>query len=130
MSELRCGAGRAGGQPEPPYVLVAGRADDALVRAALAGIEEEGVPSRVAAPQGVSETAARAAARAAPLEVGLAVVDGTVCLTHAKYPDDDVVDTVVGASPVQARRLGHNAARIVVSVPLRTGDSASIGEPR
>lgn len=124
MSELRCGAGRDGGQPEPPYVLVAGLADDELVRAALAGIEEEGVPSRVGPPQGSSEAAARAAAGAAPLEVGLAVVDGTVCLTHAKLPAGQVVDSVVSATPVEARRLGHDAARIVVSVPLHAGNPA------
>ena len=122
MSELRCGTGREGGQPEPPYLLVVGRADDDLVRAALAGIEEEGVLSRLAVPQGSSEAAARAAARAAPLEVGLSVVDGAVCLTHAKLPHGHVVASAVGATPVEARRLGHDAARIVISVPLHSGD--------
>ncbi len=122
MSELRRGTGRGSGQPEPPYVLVAGSADDDLVRAALAGIEEEGVPSRVVPPRGDSEAAARAAAQTAPLDVGLAVVDGAVCLTHAKFPDGHLVDRVVDASPVEARLLGHDAARIVLSVPLHVGN--------
>ena len=118
MSEERRGTGREGGQAPPPYVLVAGAAADDLVRAALAGIEEEGVPSRVVEAHGDADEAARAAAKAAPLEVGLAVIDGAVSLTHAKFPSDRVVCSVVGATLIDARRLGHDAARIVLSVPL------------
>lgn len=124
MPELRSG-GRSAGRPEPPFVLVVGAEDDPLVRAALAGLEEEGVPGRLVPPSSRgAEVAAREAATTSPLEVGLAVVEGSLCLTHAKFPPGSVVHGVRGASLAEARSLGHDAARIVTGVPLGAGAGA------
>lgn len=110
---------------------------DHAVRELLAGLEEEGVPVRLAGPadasadpdtgagggaghEGASATAvdlAHAAARASPLDVGVGVdAEGRVCVHHAKRPADR---PVVTTDTTRARWCGHNAARLVVGLPLK-----------
>ena len=92
-------------------------------REVLAGIEEEGVPfvlSRPAADTDADELA-QTAARGSPLDVGVGIDrHGRVCIRHemltAPMPD---LECDGGASVDAARAAGHNAARIVVGVPLR-----------
>lgn len=109
-------------RPEPPRLVVAGAPDSPLVRAVLAGIEEEGVPSYVRPPTGREVGAeARAAALASSLQVGVAVTDESICLTHAKFAEGSVVELARTADADDARRIGHTAARIVVGLPLRAG---------
>jgi len=105
---------------EPPYLVIAGPAGSRLVHAAAAGVEEEGVPWTVASPRGDDPVScAHEAAGQAPLEVALAVVGDRMCLTHATLTPPTVVEVVDDADEADARRLGHNAARIVVGLPLR-----------
>ncbi|GAA1252122.1 glycerol dehydratase reactivase beta/small subunit family protein [Prauserella halophila] len=119
----------------PPTVVVR-CAGERGVRELLAGIEEEGVPVRLAGADGrdleargdgesgtaagVNTTAvelAHAAARASPLDVGVGVdAEGRVCVHHAKRPADR---PVVTADSTRARWCGHNAARLVVGLPLK-----------
>ncbi|GAA1205687.1 glycerol dehydratase reactivase beta/small subunit family protein [Prauserella alba] len=102
------------------------------MRELLAGLEEEGVPVRLAsgtptggaatspADSGEAATAvelAHAAARASPLDVGVGIdVEGRVCVHHAKRPADR---PVVTTDATRARWCGHNAARLVVGLPLK-----------
>ncbi|MEU6642115.1 glycerol dehydratase reactivase beta/small subunit family protein [Saccharomonospora sp. NPDC046836] len=89
------------------------------VRGIRAGLEEEGVPVRVEpAPSDDAAVLAFAAAQASSLGVGIGVDDaGTVCLHHAKRPPGS---PVLSGPPAVARVLGHNAARLVVGLPLKT----------
>ena len=114
---------REGGQPERPAVHVLSVAAGPVEREVLAGIEEEGVPfvlSRPAADTDADELA-HTAARGSPLDVGVGIDrHGRVCIRHemltAPMPD---LECDGGASVDAARAAGHNAARIVVGVPLR-----------
>lgn len=117
--------GRDGGQPVKPTIVVLSAGCVLIERAVLAGIEEEGVPytvERVADHRPATEFAPLAAARS-PLGVGVGVDSlGRVCV-HL-----DKLATVVAEliSPpgdrAAARALGHNAARIVVGLPLKALD--------
>jgi hypothetical protein len=114
---------REGGQPDRPAILVLSHAAGAVENEVLAGIEEEGVPSVVERPRGGGDASAlaRAAADRSSLSVGVGIDDrGRVCVQH------DKLDTVAPglssagtAAPETARVLGHNAARLVVGIPLR-----------
>ncbi len=115
-------------RPEPPYVVVAGDRSSPLLRAALAGLEEEGVPGRVVtlpSPAALLDelsdalAAARWAAARSPLEVGLAITADAACLTHAKFAAGHAIEHLRSPRPGDVRRLGHNAARVVCCVPLR-----------
>lgn len=113
-----------GGQPEKPAILVLSAAEPVTEIEVLAGIEEEGVPAvleRVAGDQSAVELARRAAQRSS-LEVGVgADRDGRVAIMHAKLPDAVVgLFSETRATPALARVTGHNAARIVVGIPLRS----------
>ncbi|MET4433002.1 glycerol dehydratase reactivase beta/small subunit family protein [Mycolicibacterium sp. 624] len=117
----------ARGQPEPPVIVVLRAADGPQLREVLAGIEEEGVPYSVQWPPRINTEAAsatglaRQAALRSPLHVGVGVgAAGDVCVHHDKLSEplselcsDGAADRDV------ARTLGHNAARIVVSLPLK-----------
>ncbi|QVI27420.1 pduH protein [Mycolicibacterium neoaurum] len=112
-----------GGQPEKPAILVLS-AGGALESEVLAGIEEEGVPYLVerVAPGGDSDAqrlARRAAARSS-LDVGVGIdADGGVAILHDKLPDGvEGLSAAQPATPREGRVAGHNAARIVVGVPL------------
>lgn len=115
---------REGGQPEKPAILVLSCGDGPVERAVLAGIEEEGVPAvveRPRRPDAASDLAIAAAGRSS-LSVGVGIdADGRVCVQHDKLPAP--LPDLVSAGPadtVVARILGHDAARIVVGIPLRS----------
>ena len=112
-----------GGQPEKPAILVLSAGGE-LESEVLAGIEEEGVPYLVerVAPDGDSDAqrlARRAAARSS-LDVGVGIdADGRVAILHDKLPDGvEGLSAAQPATPRTGRVAGHNAARIVVGVPL------------
>lgn len=103
-------------------VLWAGPAQR-LLRAVCAGIEEEGVPHTTQRHDGAHDAGelARRAARRSPLGVGVGVdARGGVCVQHdtlAVAPAE--LTAAPAAGDAVARTLGHNAARIVVGVPLK-----------
>jgi hypothetical protein len=94
-------------------------------REVLAGIEEEGVPSssQPAAEADRGIAAADLAARAAmqsPLQVGVGVsASGDICVCHAKLARP-VFELSAGSPNAAARTMGHNAARIVAGLPLKS----------
>lgn len=122
-----------GGQPQRPVIVVLAAAGaQQTVRAVLAGIEEEGVPSvaePVADPDrdaAAAHLAKRAAARS-PLQVGVGVGgDASVSVCHAKLADP-VFELAAGSATGAARTVGHNAARIVTGLPLKAIDEAHVG---
>lgn len=109
---------------EMPTIVVVSRGADDMLRAVFAGIEEEGVPHSVSEvpTDGVDALAlAYFAARLSQLGVGVGIdEDGKVCIHHAKRPAaDPVAVSAVPGDLLTARRLGHNAARVVVGAPLK-----------
>jgi len=118
-----------GGQPEKPAILVLSIAEGPLEKEVLAGIEEEGVPSVVDRPQDGREAVEMAtlAAGRSSLSVGVGIdADGRICVQHDKLasPLDELVSSA-GAGPDEARVLGHNAARMVVGIPLIIAGASS-----
>ncbi|WP_234820509.1 glycerol dehydratase reactivase beta/small subunit family protein [Mycolicibacterium goodii] len=117
---------RSGGQPERPVIVVlapvAGEGA-AITRDVLAGIEEEGVPYTVveAADDVSAPDLARRAAMRSPLQVGVGIgPSGGVCVHHDMLVDPLPELTSAGPpEPGTARMLGHNAARIVIGLPLK-----------
>ncbi|MBK1783315.1 glycerol dehydratase reactivase beta/small subunit family protein [Prauserella cavernicola] len=107
----------------PPAIVVRCAEDAAAVlRDVLAGVEEEGVPVRVElVPGGDARDAATlafAAARASSLDVGVGIDrEGAGCVQHAKRPEDRPALT---GPRERARLLGHNAARLVTGIPVKT----------
>lgn len=102
------------------------------VREVLAGIEEEGVPYSAQpvtdADHGMAaaDLAIRAATQS-PLQVGVGVsAAGDVCVCHARL-DQPVFELAAGSASAAIRTLGHNAARIVAGLPLKTLTDADIG---
>lgn len=112
-----------GGQPDKPAILVLSRDAGLVENEVLAGIEEEGVPSVVERPSGGddAQTLARLAAGRSSLSVGVGIDDrGRVCVQHDKLAEPlSELSSSGTAEPRLARILGHNAARIVVGIPLR-----------
>jgi hypothetical protein len=90
----------------------------ALLRQIGAGLEEEGVPFRVAeGGLGSAAELAYAAAQASVLDVGIGIdATGNVCVHQAKLPPDS---PALSGPPESARILGHNAARLVTGMPFR-----------
>lgn len=117
-----------GGQPEKPAILVLSCGSAQLEDEVLAGIEEEGVPSVVERPVRPQDamTLACAAAERSSLSVGVGIdADGRVCVHHDKLVEPLAELTSGTAAPSRtARILGHNAARIVVGIPLRAEEFA------
>ncbi|MGB3353888.1 MAG: glycerol dehydratase reactivase beta/small subunit family protein [Mycobacterium sp.] len=113
-----------GGQPEKPAILVLSCSAGPVENEVLAGIEEEGVPFVVERPTagGDANALGRLAAGRSTLNVGVGIDDdGRVSVQHQKLArPPDGLSTDEPADPVAARTLGHNAARIVVGIPLRT----------
>ncbi|MGU3502949.1 glycerol dehydratase reactivase beta/small subunit family protein [Mycobacterium sp. C31M] len=111
-----------GGAPARPAIIVFSGGADQVVREVLAGIEEEGVPREahiVTDPAGAAELAIRAAGQS-PLQVGVGIgAAGEVSVCHAKL-EQPVFELTAGAAPILMRTLGHNAARMVAGLPLRT----------
>ena len=127
-----------GGQPDKPAILVLSSGADALEREVLAGIEEEGVPyvvERVVEPaepvEHVAERPtggddarglAQLAAGRSSLSVGVGIdARGRVCVQHELLAEPPSGLFSSGTAEREcARTLGHNAARIVVGIPLRS----------
>ena len=112
-------------QPEKPAVLVLSLHGGQVEKQVLAGIEEEGVPSVLERARGRDDAVvlANLAAERSSLSVGVGIDSaGRVCVNHSQLAEP-LTELTSGeaADPAVARMLGHNAARIVVGVPLRTG---------
>lgn len=94
-----------------------------LTRDVLAGIEEEGVPYTVAevADEVSAPDLARQAAMRSPLQVGVGIgASGGICVHHDMLVDPlPELSSAGPADRVAARVLGHNAARIVMGLPLK-----------
>ncbi|MCV7227368.1 glycerol dehydratase reactivase beta/small subunit family protein [Mycolicibacterium komossense] len=115
-----------GGQPDKPAILVLSSGAGAIENEVLAGIEEEGVPCVVERPRGDgdADTLGRLAAGRSSLSVGVGIDDrGRVSVQHQKLAQSPPgLSTAEPAERKVARMLGHNAARIVVGIPLRTDE--------
>jgi hypothetical protein len=113
-----------GGQPDKPAILVLSSVTGPIENEVLAGIEEEGVPCVVERPSGNADADAlgRLAAGRSSLSVGVGIDDhGRVSVQHQKVAEPPSGLSTVGPADLKsARTLGHNAARIVVGIPLRT----------
>ncbi|MDT5151751.1 MAG: hypothetical protein QOI01_3484 [Mycobacterium sp.] len=121
-----------GGQPDKPAILVLSSGADALEREVLAGIEEEGVPyviehvveHVVERPTGGDDARglAQLAAGRSSLSVGVGIdARGRVCVQHELLAEPPSGLFSSGTAEREcARTLGHNAARIVVGIPLRS----------
>ncbi|MHA3023458.1 glycerol dehydratase reactivase beta/small subunit family protein [Mycobacterium sp. BMJ-28] len=114
---------RDGGQPVPPAISVISCGADRIVNEVLAGIEEEGVPALLEQRRGDDDAhvLARAAALGSSLGVGVGIdAQGRVSVQHEKLAGATTgLFSGPAAAAGTARTLGHNAARIVVGVPLR-----------
>ncbi len=127
---------RDAGRPEPPTVVVllgpGTGAESATLREVLAGLEEEAVPAAVetarpavgdaAGGPGCLALAERAAERSS-LEVGVGIAADGACLTHRGLPDGSPLEQADAPVPAaRARRIGHDAARLVTGIPLKRPD--------
>jgi hypothetical protein len=102
---------------ERPAIVVRCAGPDAVLRAVLAGIEEEGVPASVVPDAGDTVAMAHRAACESPLGVGVGIgATGAVCVHHAKL--DPASPPLYSEDADAGRHLGHNAARIVTVIPL------------
>lgn len=128
-----------GGQPEKPAIYVLSASPGPVEREVLAGIEEECVPyvlSRlvdISFPEAGADVLAREAARLSSLDVGVGIdLHDRVSVRHELLGgpirgsiQDPLEDPMQGlacdgaADRSAARDAGHNAARLVVGVPLR-----------
>jgi hypothetical protein len=112
-----------GSQAEKPAILVLSCGQGQLENEVLAGIEEEGVPALFEhARRADARTLAATAAGRSSLSVGVGIdATGRVCVHHDKLAEPLAeLTSPPAAQPANARILGHNAARIVVGIPLRT----------
>ncbi len=113
-----------GGQPDKPAILVLSSDNGVIEHEVLAGIEEEGVPCVVERPRGDEDanTLGRLAAGRSSLSVGIGIDGrGRVSVQHQKLAESPPGLSTEGPTDLTlARTLGHNAARIVVGIPLRT----------
>jgi Dehydratase medium subunit len=112
-------------RPEPPVIVVRhAAAPAAAVREVQAGAEEEGVPTRVetvsTGGRAASIALARSAALASPLQVGVGIdATGDVAVHHASLPPHTpALAVTAGGGPLQWRRAGAVAARIVTGLPI------------
>jgi hypothetical protein len=105
-------------------VLRPAEAGPHVLREVCAGIEEEGVPTRVVVPSGDSDTdietvlLAHEAAQASRLDVGVALGAEAVVVHHAKLPERSPAQVVPAeAGTAGWRGAGRSAARIVKGLP-------------
>lgn len=113
---------REGGQPVPPAIVVLSCGATTLDDQVLAGIEEEGVPAVLErCPTDDAHTLARSAALRSSLGVGVGIdAGGAVSVQHEQLAGATAgLHSGPVVTPAAARTLGHNAARIVVGIPLR-----------
>src|SRR3972149_336571 len=119
-----------GGQPQKPVISIFSCGDTALEREVLAGIEEEGVPSSIDRRGGETHSDAYSlaveASRFSPLDVGIGIGrSGEICVHYEKFTTaiDGLSYAAGDGNRVIARIAGHNAARLVIGIPLRKGRS-------
>lgn len=105
-------------------VLRPAEAGAQVLREVCAGIEEEGVPTRVVVPSGDSDTddetvlLAHEAAQESRLDVGVALGVEAVVVHHAKLPERSPAQVVPAeAGTAGWRGAGRSAARIVKGLP-------------
>jgi hypothetical protein len=105
-------------------VLRPAEAEAQVLREVCAGIEEEGVPTRVVVPSGDSDTdgetvlLAHEAAQASRLDVGVALGVEAVVVHHAKLPERSPAQVVPAEAGAGGwRGAGRSAARIVKGLP-------------
>lgn len=114
---------REGGQPVPPAIVVISCGAKDLEDQVLAGIEEEGVPAVLARRSAADDAhlLARSAALDSSLSVGVGIdADGAISVQHEQLAGPTAgLHSGPAVSSAVARTLGHNAARIVVGIPLR-----------
>lgn len=119
-----------GGLPDKPAILVLSCRIGPIENEVLAGIEEEGVPSVVDRPRGDQDanTLGRLAARRSSLSVGVGIdARGRVSVQHEKLAESLPALSSAGIADLKlARILGHNAARIVVGIPLRVNAESEL----
>jgi hypothetical protein len=104
----------------PSVVVRPAQADAQVLREVCAGIEEEGVPTRVVMPSAGTDTVllAHEAARDSRLDVGVALGVEAVVVHHAKLPERFPAHVVpAGAGALGWRGAGRSAARIVKGLP-------------
>lgn len=103
-----------------PAIVVLAVPGSAAVRDIVAGIEEEGVPYLVemAEPHAAAVDLAQRAAMLSPLGVGIGVGVFEAWVQHVKF-SGPVPE--LSSAATDSRTLGHNAARIVVGLPLKSG---------
>jgi len=102
----------------PEVVIYFAAADEALLPAVLAGLEEQSVPWRSAPEQGPAGDLAGRAARESLLNVGLGISGGGVVLHLAQLGQDIPLFSGRPDSPEKARAFGENAGRLVKGLPL------------
>jgi hypothetical protein len=104
--------------------------DQAAARHVAAGFEEEGVPLATEQRSGTPLELAREAARRSSLGLGIGGAEGRLVAVLAAAPGGAYLEARAG----DARRFGHEAARIVARRPLTTvgewgGEGASPAPP-
>ncbi|MEH3061538.1 MAG: glycerol dehydratase reactivase beta/small subunit family protein [Methylobacterium radiotolerans] len=114
---------REGRQPPKPTITMLSASPGPVEDHVLAGAEEEGVPvtvERPTKPCGAEDLAIEAALTSA-LGVGVGIdASGHVCISHEKLRYTLADLSFDGATNLASARVaGHNAARLVVGVPLR-----------
>lgn len=117
-----------GGQPDKPAIQVFSAAPADVEREVLAGIEEESVPFVVSRRSGdaAADALAEEAAQLSSLDVGVGIDHaGHVCIRHALGESMPGLYSEGPAHKHVARMAGHNAARIVVGIPLRITATAA-----
>ena len=122
--------GLRGSQPPRPAIVVLAAGAPAVVREVAAGIEEEGVPFQtgpLSDRSAAADLAMRAAARSG-LQVGVGVgAAGDVSVCHVRL-EQPVFDLAAGTARPLVRLVGHNAARMVVGLPLKTMPDGEFAE--
>ena len=117
---------------KPVVVLGTSRPEpsERVLREVRAGLEEEGVPFDVRRYEQTDPCAlAHEAARDSPLDVGVGLTDEVLCVHHAKLPREHAVCSESTATEGSARRLGHDAARIVTGLPLKLSGASPETDP-
>lgn len=104
--------------------LVLALVADAVAGAAVAaGFEEEGVPLRVELAEGAPQALARAAAGRALLGIGIGGDGERLVVVLAGSPARPYLEAAAG----EARRFGHDAARIAARRPLTARRPLKLG---
>jgi hypothetical protein len=103
--------------------LVVHRSEDlpeAAIEEVLLGVEEEGIPYRVATSSTTDvRLLAHEAALSSRLDVGIGATVGQVAVTTEKLPPDKpYIEAQLNALRATDRAVGANAARLVKRVPL------------